>query len=153
MHVKPNWLKIWFCLLLLFTTALSGGDTTHSETLFTPVGGRVAAEAPHPRPQPFSKEPPAAIGDNFSFLCLLPAEAGRGGQAWWQEGNGSLTSLPLGGWAQQSGVKLDSITHCAPPPHQHASLWFFKPGLPPPGAPSEFAGLCLPSKQDPSIPR
>ena len=66
---------------------------------------------------------------------------------------GPLTSLPLGGWAQLSGVKLDSITHYAPTPPPHASLWVFKRDLPLPGAPSEFAGLCLPSKQDPSIPR
>lgn len=104
-----------------------------------------------PDPQPFSKEPPAAGGDNFSFLCPCLQRRGRGGQAWWQEGNGSLTSLPLGGWAQQSGSKA-RLHHplCAPPPT--CLTLFFKPGLPPPGAPSEFVGLCLPSKQDPSIP-
>ena len=153
LHVKRNWLKVWFCLLLLFTTALSGGDTTHSETLISSVGGGVAA-------RPFSKAPPAAVGDNFSFLCFSPTEAGRGGQEWWQEGNGShgpphFSSFGWVGTTEWSKARLQHplCTYLPPHPLPHASLWVFKPGVPPPEAPSEFAGLCLPSKQDPSIPR
>lgn len=64
---------------------------------------------------------------------------------------GPLTSLPLGGWAQPSGVKLNSITHYAPTPPPHASLWVFKRDLPLPGAPQSLLAFAfLPSKTPPS---
>lgn len=68
---------------------------------------------------------------------------------------GPLTSLPLGGWAQQSGVKLDSSTHCAPTcpptpchmPHSGSSSPAYHLLRPPQ---SLLAFVFLPSKTPPS---